>query len=69
MKHIAEFLRTALEQLIGKHWSHTVLELLTAKRRSRIWRAYTYTGKVVVIDGDRVVKVIDTYKQKRRYRE
>ncbi len=51
MKHIREFLRTAKEQITGK-------------RRSRIWTAYTHTGKVVVIDGYRVVKVIDPAKQK-----
>ena len=54
MKQLAEFLRTAQEQLTGK-------------RRSRIWTAYTSTGKVVVIDGDRVVKVIDPRKQKGGY--
>lgn len=54
MKQLAEFLRTAKEQVTGK-------------RQSRIWTAYTRTGKVVVIDGDRVVKVIDTRKQKGGY--
>lgn len=42
---LAAFLRTASGQLFG------------AKRR-RIWTAYTRTGKVVVIEGDRVVKVV-----------
>ena len=51
MKQLAEFLRTAQEQITGK-------------RRSRIWTAYTRTGKVVIIDGDRVVKVIDPNKRK-----
>lgn len=31
-------------------------------RRTRIWTAYTRNGKVVVIDGDRVVKVVDPKK-------
>lgn len=43
---IAAFLRTARGRLIGS--SHR-----------RIWSATTRTGKTVVIDGDRVVKVID----------
>jgi hypothetical protein len=51
MKHIAAFLRTAKEQLTGS-------------RRSSVWTAYTSTGKVVVIDGYRVVKVIDPAQQK-----
>lgn len=51
MKVLAELLQTAKEQLTGK-------------RQSRIWTAYTRTSKVVVIDGDRVVKVIDPRKQK-----
>jgi len=54
MKLSAEFLRTAKKQLTGK-------------RRSRIWTAYTRSGKGVVIDGERVVKVIDPRQQKGGY--
>ena len=54
MKHIAAFLRTAKEQLTGS-------------RRSSVWTAYTSTGKIVVIDGNRVIKVIDPRKQKGGY--
>lgn len=66
MKSITEFLQTALEQLLGKHWAHTILALYTGKRQSRIWTAYTRTGKLVTIDGDRVIRVIDPLKRYKR---
>lgn len=43
---LGAFLRTAKGQVFG-----------TSRRR--IWTAATRSGKVVVIDGDRVIKVID----------
>ncbi len=47
MKRIfAELLQTAKQQILPN-------------RRTRIWTAYTRSGKVVVIEGDRVVKVVD----------
>jgi len=46
---LGAFLRTAKGQIFG------------APRR-RIWTATTRSGKVVVIDGDRVVKVVDPRK-------
>ena len=49
---LSAFLRTARDQLFGT-------------RRRRIWTAYTSTGKVVVIEGDRVVKVVAPRKQNR----
>ena len=66
MKHVAAFLRTALEQVLGKYWAHVVLVLYTGKRQSRTWTAYTRTGKVVILDGDRVVRVIDPHKRYKR---
>lgn len=46
---LAAFLRTARDQLFGT-------------RHRRIWTAYTRAGKVVVIDGDRVIKVVNPRK-------
>ena len=46
---LGDFLRTAKDQVFG-----------TSRRR--IWTAMTRSGKVVVIDGDRVIKVIDPRK-------
>lgn len=51
---LSAFLRTARDQVFGT-------------QRRRIWTAYTRTGKVVVIEGDKVVKVIDPSKQKGGY--
>jgi hypothetical protein len=43
---LASFLETAKHQLFGR-------------RKDRLWRAYTRSGKIVVIDGRHVVDVID----------
>lgn len=51
---IASVLNTARSQVFGQ------------QRQSRIWTAYTAKGKVVIIDGDRVIKVIDPEKKKQR---
>ena len=50
-----------------KAFLETAQEQLTGKRRPRIWTAYTRSGKVVVIDGYRVIKVMDASKQKGGY--
>jgi hypothetical protein len=53
MKHfIASLLNTTRTQVFGQ------------KGQPRIWTAYTARGKVVIIDGDRVIQVIDPKKQK-----
>lgn len=39
-------------------WRIAKAQILSQKRPT-IWTAYTHSGKVVVIEGDRVVKVVD----------
>ena len=46
-RFIHTWLKAAKEQLVGP------------KRQTAVWTAYTAKGKIVVIQGDRVIKVID----------
>lgn len=47
-------MHTSLKALL-----HTARNQVLGRTPSRIWTATTASGKVVVIDGDRVVKVVD----------